>query len=176
MARPLAPDDLAPGMHVTVFGPARPPRRSGQTRRGTGVRVQVPDVVRTLMALQGGGPPAPPGVPLRVLAVDLPFVLAAPIAAGGGCGGLLPIDLRRVALAAITDAYVAAVVAAGGSGSQDPPSADDHDTMESGPDRTAGCMPTLPGDTMPSPPPHLDIRIAPPSDSDGDDCLGGCCR
>lgn len=107
MARILAPDDLQPGRFVTVFGPARvrPSRSAG---RGRAMQVDLSQVIQMHIAAAAQ---SRPGVPLRVSAVDVPFVLVQPVLPGGRLGPPMPLDLRQVVLAGLSDAFVQAVLA-----------------------------------------------------------------
>ncbi len=90
----LAPDDLTPGMFVTVLETENPPRH------------------------EGPGLPAKPtkdytaaGAVLRVISISLPFVLVQNMAPGMLRGPrMFPVDLRRSRLSTLADEYVRAAI------------------------------------------------------------------
>ena len=91
----LAPDDLTPGMFVTVLDTENPPRHEGA----------------------GPVPPKPTkdytasGAVLRVVSLSLPFVLVQNMTPGMLRGPrMFPVDLRRSRLAALNDDYVRAAI------------------------------------------------------------------
>jgi len=91
----LAPDDLTPGMFVTVLETENPPRHEGA----------------------GPVPPKPTkdytasGSVLRVISLSLPFVLVQNMTPGMLRGPrMFPVDLRRSRLAPLSDDYVRAAI------------------------------------------------------------------
>lgn len=90
----LATDDLNAGMFVAVFAP----RVSKPSHRTVGT-----DCPGALLLAPI---PVPPGIPLRILGVSVPFVACAVIEPGGIEAGPVVIDLRTVTLARIDPAFV----------------------------------------------------------------------
>ena len=117
MARVLAPDDLVPGDVITVFQLL--PLRI-RTARGSSPR----DAIAQVMAM-GPVPLPPPGAPMLVMAVDLPFVLTQVILPGGQLDGPIVLDLRRVQLAQMSPSFLQALQAMPGSAPGGDAGADD---------------------------------------------------
>jgi len=98
----LAPDDLTPGMFVTVLETENPPRHEG-------VGPTPAKVSKDYTAS---------GAVLRVISLSLPFVLVQNMTPGMLRGPrMFPVDLRRSRLAPLSDEYVRAAIA-------DPPALD----------------------------------------------------
>ena len=95
----LAPDDIQIGNYVTVHSVCLPFR----DRRGQRPQSLPGDAIIT------AGPPVPAGVPLRILAESLPFVLCSVLEPGGTEAGPAIIDIRTIRLAPVSDAYVDAL-------------------------------------------------------------------
>jgi len=93
----LAPDDLTPGLFVTLLETEAPARHEGPTA------APAKDYTAA-------------GAVLRVISVSLPFVLVQNMTPGMLRGPrMFPVDLRRSNLSALSDDYVRAAIA-------DPPS------------------------------------------------------
>ncbi|MEI7658405.1 MAG: hypothetical protein WCK33_10105 [Phycisphaerae bacterium] len=95
----IAPDDLRTGAFVTIHSSrtAEQPATSDfeMTMRGESVRSM---------------PTPPMGMPLKVLSVNLPYVLVTPVNPGDKTTKLTTVDLRHVNLMRVSKAFVNAVL------------------------------------------------------------------
>lgn len=99
MAMILAPDDLRTNMWVSVHSAV--PRKAATQMPG----MPMPIVVEVAQA------PAPPGVPLRVIGLSLPFVACRSVATHEDAEQMVIIDLRAVRLCRVSVAYIKAIAA-----------------------------------------------------------------
>ena len=92
----LAPDDIQTDSHVCIHSIRHFRRRRNQ-------RVEMPrtDIPSDLAI--------PSGVPLRVMAMSLPFVLSTVLEPGGDESGPAIIDLRTIHLTPVSDDYIDAL-------------------------------------------------------------------
>ncbi len=90
----LAVDDVTPGMFAAIHSCWRP---RAIIRRG--------QPIATETALESPAP-VPPGVPLRVIGVSLPFAACAVVQPGGEEAGPVIVDLRAVRLSRLDPAFV----------------------------------------------------------------------
>jgi len=95
----IAPDDLRPGAFVTIHSskPAVQPASSEVEMTMHG------DAVRSMRT-------PPMGMALKVLGVNLPYVLVTPVNPGDTTTKLTTIDLRLVNLMRVSKAFVNAVI------------------------------------------------------------------
>ena len=96
----LAADDLSPEMFVAVHSLRRPTLVA---------RCRGPQIVDIHEAPPAT--PVPPGLPLQVLGLSLPFVACSVLEPGGYFGGPVIVDLRAVRLTRLSPDFVAAVQA-----------------------------------------------------------------
>lgn len=91
----LAPDDIAANAFVAIHSvvPACRPRLG---------KPRLVPIAPSLM-------PVPPGLPLRVLEVSLPFVACAMIEPDGSESGPVIIDLRHIRLCRLNGQFVSAI-------------------------------------------------------------------
>ena len=100
MSTILNADDLATGMFVAVHSP------SPQNR----LRFRPSDVEESAIELIERPPsPVPPGVPMRILGISLPFLACAVLKPGGGLDGPVIVDVRAVRLSRLSSGYIAAI-------------------------------------------------------------------
>lgn len=99
MAMILAPDDVRTNMWVSVHSAV--PRKAATQMPG----MPMPIVVEVAQS------PAPPGVPLRVIGLSLPFVACRSVATHDEEEQMAILDLRTVRLCRISEAYVKAIAA-----------------------------------------------------------------
>ena len=96
-------DDISIGQHIALLPPKpevvnlESPRRGGKP-----IRMRIPAGAMV-------EPPVSPGIPLKVLGLNLPFALAGVLVPGGGYSGPVVIDLHNFKVMAVTDSYVRAV-------------------------------------------------------------------
>ena len=109
----LAPDDIQVDSHVAIHS----------TRRPRLMRTKVNSLRNAVLETEFvDEPPVPQGVPLRVLATSLPFILCSVMEPSGTEAGPVIIDVRTVNLTRMSAAFVQALVEFGeASGSNSDP-------------------------------------------------------
>lgn len=97
----LFPDDIQPGMYVTIHSRiAHHPRDSEDGVFGKISRRPADDDL-----------PAPPGFPLQVQGVSFPFIFCGVLRPGGGFIGPAVVDVRTAQMCKVDDSYIEAIVA-----------------------------------------------------------------
>ena len=98
MALILAPDDIAAGAKVAIH--------SMQPLGCPGAKSKLLLISQSIM-------PVPPGVPLRVLEVSLPFVACTLLEPDGSESGPIILDVRVIRLCRVSERFVGAITAFG---------------------------------------------------------------
>ena len=98
----LAIDDLAPDMFVAIHS-VRQPRMFVRQREPVGIELDAPQPSAPVM----------PGVPMKIIAVSLPFAACSILEPGGKLVGLIIVDLRHMRLCRVSDEFVDAITTFG---------------------------------------------------------------
>jgi hypothetical protein len=95
----LFPDDIQPGMYVTIHSKITQPDRESEGH----------PFGRVFRRPADEDLPAPPGFPLQVQGVSFPFIFCAVLKPGGGFIGPAVVDVRTAQMCKVDDSYIEAI-------------------------------------------------------------------